>query len=236
MTPPQLHLSIRAYHLHIQRHSHAHHQLVLPLSGQINIEMNTFVGTVSVGQCIVIHEHIEHGFTADERARFLVVDLSSLPPLLQPRDIHRFRISQDFLNYIIFLENQLIEVANQAVEDSLKTLFWAQLAKQQPHLINDNRIDDTLTIINQDLSVNYSINQLAKHACLGVTQYKTRFKQAVGTTVGQYIIQQRMKRAQSLLRYTDMPVTQVALEIGYRDVSAFSRRYKSYFGINPSNS
>ena len=48
-------LSIRSYTKRMSRHTHSdYHQLVLPLQGNIQIDMDSYVGKVAVGDCIVI--------------------------------------------------------------------------------------------------------------------------------------------------------------------------------------
>ena len=72
-------LSLRAYTKRTDTHIHSYHQLVLPTQGAIVIEIPNFRGSVSVGECVVIKKGQEHHFKADEAARFVVVDMNSLP-------------------------------------------------------------------------------------------------------------------------------------------------------------
>ena len=42
-----------------------------------------------------------------------------------------------------------------------------------------------------------------------------------------------MEKARALLTHTDLPVQQVAEQVGYGDVSAFSRRFTRHVGLSP---
>jgi hypothetical protein len=53
--------------------------LVLPLRGVINIEVGSFSGKVSPGECVVVQVGQMHHFDADTQARFVVADLHELP-------------------------------------------------------------------------------------------------------------------------------------------------------------
>ena len=54
-----------------------------------------------------------------------------------------------------------------------------------------------------------------------------------GLTLTEYITKYRLERAQSLMRDTAVPLTQIAEQTGYSDVSYFSRSFKKYFGVSP---
>jgi len=52
-------------------------------------------------------------------------------------------------------------------------------------------------------------------------------------TTHKYITELRMEKASALLAHTDLPIRIVAEQVGYQDLSAFSRRFSSYFGQSP---
>ncbi|MNP64606.1 HTH-type transcriptional activator Btr [compost metagenome] len=49
-----------------------------------------------------------------------------------------------------------------------------------------------------------------------------------------YVIRARIERAQHLLLYAGMNVTEVADALGYRDIFFFSRQFKQHTGKSPS--
>ena len=44
-----------------------------------------------------------------------------------------------------------------------------------------------------------------------------------------------MKKAESLIKNTDMKISQIAIEVGYTNASYFSRSYKKFKGISPED-
>lgn len=73
-------------------------------------------------------------------------------------------------------------------------------------------------------------------ACYLTPNYLSRlFKQETGVTLLKYINDYRMKRAQSLLRNTQMKVNLIAQETGYRSASYFCQRFRDCFGVTPEN-
>ena len=56
----------------------------------------------------------------------------------------------------------------------------------------------------------------------------------MGQTPHAYRITQRMQRAYAALYNTDTKVSTVAESLGYCDAYAFSKAFKTYFGVSPS--
>ena len=227
-------LSIRAYTQQRHGHSHTYHQLVLPVLGSIAIELQGYKGHVSVGQCVVIQSGTTHHFHANESARFIVADLTALPENLLSMSTCVFSISSPLKTYLGFIENQLQHQVAKDIENSMIQMFMLLLAEQESGGKLDSRIRNVLHYIQEDLSQALSIETLAKVACLSATQFKTRFKQSVGVTVQQHITEQRMLKAKALLTHTDTPIQLIAEQVGYTDVSAFSRRFSTFYGLSPS--
>ncbi|WP_028023211.1 AraC family transcriptional regulator [Enterovibrio calviensis] len=226
-------LSIRAYTRQRQGHAHDYHQLVLPIQGAIHIELTDYTGRVGVGECVVIQSGVLHHFKANEAARFIVADLSILPNQLSTRDVAVFSITPPLLSFLHFVEKQLEFQLDDNLEKSLVDVFVLLLQQQHGDPLIDPRIRAAQTYIVQQLDSPLSVEALAIIACLSPTQFKKRFKEALGISVYQYIIEQRMEKAKALLTHTDLPIQLVAERAGYTDVSAFSRRFSASFGMSP---
>jgi AraC-like DNA-binding protein len=56
-----------------------------------------------------------------------------------------------------------------------------------------------------------------------------------GTTFGQVVEDLLQKRAEALLRTTSQPVTHIALQLGYAETAHFTRAFKRWHGITPSD-
>jgi AraC-like DNA-binding protein len=55
-----------------------------------------------------------------------------------------------------------------------------------------------------------------------------------GVSVGQYVMHARIELACSRLRLSDEPISQIALDCGYSDQAAFTRRFRKSVGLTPS--
>ena len=227
-------LSIRAYTKKLNSHSHDdYHQLVLPVQGNINIQMDNFSGKVTVGECVVIPAGATHGFQADEAARFIVADMPTLPDHLLESDVHVFSTTTPLLSFIYFVEKQLQHQVDKAIESSILDVFTMLLTQQPITSKIDPRIRAAQSEIFDNLANPLSIAELSKVACLSPTQFKVLFKTNLGMSVQQYVTHHRMEKAKALLTHTDLPVQIVAERVGYNDLSAFSRRFSLHFGLPP---
>lgn len=227
------HLSIRSYSRQRRGHSHDYHQLVLPLRGVINIEVENYCGKVAPGECVVIRAGEIHHFTANEEARFVVADLSELPENLAQSECLVFSITPPLISYLNFIEKQLEHQVNPELEQSMFKTFVILLGEQGMSKQLDHRIRAVLEYVLDHLADKLVIEVLAKVACLSPTQFKKLFKEQVGLTVLQYITNERMEKAKALLMHTDYPIQLVAEQVGYEDLSAFGRRFSSHFGLSP---
>ena len=59
-------------------------------------------------------------------------------------------------------------------------------------------------------------------------------KEETGKTFNELRQDLRLSRAADLLRHTDTPLQQVAMDLGYSDVSHFYRNFKSRYGMTPN--
>lgn len=257
-------LSIRSYTRTMCMHAHDYYQLVLPLNGHIDISLNTFSGCVGVGEGICIAPGAIHGFTADEQAKFIVADLPSVPGNIAGGTLFAegsssakgsipaegslpadgsdpakgapiFQISTPMQAFLAYVEVQLTHHITDDENDAMLSLFSALLAQQQRGVATDKRIIPVLSCIHQDVAYPHTITSLAKIACVGATQFKKRFIAATGMGLREYLINVRMEKARALLSNTDMPIIAVAVNVGYDDVSAFTRRFKHHVGMPPTH-
>jgi AraC-like DNA-binding protein len=226
-------LSLRAYSPAICSHEHDFHQIVLPLQGVIEINVNGVDGVVGVGQTVIVQKGIEHSFQAVERSRFLVADLDDLPENARLYASPFASISSSMQTYCSFVDIQLQHEINTELEKSMLTLFKQLLTTQEFVPKIDNRISRVLAYIENNIGEECSLEKLSSKANLSTSHFKAEFKRQMGKSSGEYLMVQRMEKARALLTHTDIPIQLIAEQVGYTSQSAFSRRFSSYFGEPP---
>ncbi|MVM28484.1 helix-turn-helix domain-containing protein [Spirosoma sp. HMF4905] len=87
--------------------------------------------------------------------------------------------------------------------------------------------------IISDLSLPPVIRELAQVAAMSETKLKQLFKQTFGTTIYNYYQQARMEEAAFLLKQGRHSVAEVGYELGFSNLSHFSRLFEKHYGLNP---
>jgi AraC-like DNA-binding protein len=80
---------------------------------------------------------------------------------------------------------------------------------------------------------NLSVQDFARLTGRSPSSFNRDFKRQFGTTPHQWLIDARLDRAMELIQSTQMTVTEVALEIGYDNVSHFIKAFKTKYGQTP---
>ena len=81
---------------------------------------------------------------------------------------------------------------------------------------------------------NLSIQMIADQAYISATYLSNMFKKKTGQTVGQYLADLRIQKAQELLKNPQHKLYQIADMVGYEDPNYFAKIFKKKNGILPS--
>ncbi|MDF7819383.1 AraC family transcriptional regulator [Runella sp. MFBS21] len=90
------------------------------------------------------------------------------------------------------------------------------------------------TLLLKDVTQPPTIQQLATEAAMSPTKFKSTFKKVYGESVYQYFLQYRMELAHKWLTDNKMNISTIAHQLGYKNLTHFSRIFKEYFGELPS--
>lgn len=96
----------------------------------------------------------------------------------------------------------------------------------------NEKIAAVLSYINEHLSEELSVDELAARSYLSRYHFMRLFKAQTGCTVHNYIRQKRLNLAARLIR-EGMPAGRAASECGFSDYSAFHRAFTQTFGVSP---
>ncbi|MCC8095046.1 MAG: AraC family transcriptional regulator [Tannerellaceae bacterium] len=77
------------------------------------------------------------------------------------------------------------------------------------------------------------INELAGYACMSPTKLKCLFKQVFGNSIFSYYQEFRMQEAARLLKEEQLSVSDVGYQLGFTNLSHFSRVFKEHIGMKP---
>jgi AraC family transcriptional regulator, transcriptional activator of the genes for pyochelin and ferripyochelin receptors len=95
------------------------------------------------------------------------------------------------------------------------------------------RIDRARAVMLQELGNSLTLAALARRVGLNRTKLAVGFKEVYGTSVQAYWRDARLSRARELLQSAGARVTDVALTLGYSELSSFTRAFSRRFGVLP---
>ena len=88
--------------------------------------------------------------------------------------------------------------------------------------------------INLSLTEDLSLKRLATEYSVNASYLSALFKKEMGVTLSEYVSQQRIRRAITLLNSTDLQIQNVAAESGIYDVNYFRKLFKRITGKTPT--
>lgn len=137
-------------------------------------------------------------------------------------------------------DNMDLAVQNQLSRNLLDVLStcYLDMTTVSKETIRDTRKQKILSFISMNLDdENLSPTMVAKSTNISVGYLHKLFRES-DTTVNNWIIKQRLLRAETILRTGNgrdvmSSITEIAYDVGFKDVSHFCNRFKSEFGITP---
>ncbi len=81
----------------------------------------------------------------------------------------------------------------------------------------------------------FGIHELCIEIGMSRAQLYRKFKSLTDKTVNEYLLKFRLFKAKEMLINSDLSVSEVAYEVGFKNLSHFSRAFTETFGLNPSS-
>ena len=100
--------------------------------------------------------------------------------------------------------------------------------------VGDRVVGAALSTMHARPSHGWTLDELARAVHSSRSVLAQRFQELVGQSPMQYLTQWRMLLASNLLRRSNVPLSQVAEEVGYLTDAAFSRAFRREFGLPPA--
>ena len=132
--------------------------------------------------------------------------------------------------------NMLDQLMNGTKLDSELLLVppFGVIARQSTDIlaVNDEEVAEALRYIRSH-DAETSVADVLEHVSVSRRSMEIRFKNAMGHSIEQELINARISHAKHLLTETSMPITQVALSSGYQSSTGFSAAFKKETGRSP---
>ncbi|MDB9527671.1 AraC family transcriptional regulator [Oscillatoria sp. CS-180] len=110
----------------------------------------------------------------------------------------------------------------------------AQLSSYEGGLLT-YQLNQVLDYIDAELAQDMKLADLAGLLDMSPFHFGRLFKQSMGISPHQYVIQQRIERAKHLLKKSDRAIIDIALECGFTSHSHLSKQFRKVVGTTPRN-
>lgn len=243
-------------------HYHDFDKIVILLSGSVDYLVEGTSYKMQSGDIILVRHHMIHKAVIDVSVPYerIIIYLDSsyvdrfapdmgLMECFASAEKRRFCLMRPTEEEWQVVKEQLCRIEESTKDvgfaaDYLRGTNLAQLMVQLNRIsqrdTSDNteaaeyneKIADVLSYINDNLTKELSIDELALRSYLSRYHFMRLFKAQTGYTVHNYIRQKRLTLAARLIR-EGMSASHAASECGFSDYSAFHRAFTSTFGVSP---
>lgn len=94
-------------------------------------------------------------------------------------------------------------------------------------------VNDVVAYVREHYAERISLDELAHRCGVNPTHLSRSFRQATGTPLFEFINRIRIQKACGLLKRTDLPVLEIAVSVGYNNVSFFNRYFRRLMHVSP---
>lgn len=94
-------------------------------------------------------------------------------------------------------------------------------------------VSQVIALVEEDYREELNLKTIAEQLHLNVVYLGQLFKKETKKSFSQYLNQIRIKKAQQLLLYSPLPISEIAEKIGYNNTNYFSKMFKKLNGITP---
>ncbi|WP_407267754.1 response regulator [Radiobacillus sp. PE A8.2] len=137
------------------------------------------------------------------------------------------------INYL----NTTGKFSNEVLFDSLCKELMGLIEKTNDKKQKKN-INEEMNKVKEFIEENYKktlkTSDIADHLYISREYLSRQFKKATKMTVGDYIMEVRLKHAEYLLETTNLKISDIAYQSGFSDESYFSRVFKKYRDLSPN--
>lgn len=149
---------------------------------------------------------------------------------LKQKGVHAHQVLSDYESA------KLYEQAQKSVTDMVS---WVKhVIGKVKNLINEAEKGKSLVkqikeYIKLNIEKEISREEIANRFYLNPDYIDRVFKKETGFSVKKYITHERLNTARSLLSKTEMPISTIAISLGYKNLSHFSSAFKKFTNMNP---
>lgn len=146
------------------------------------------------------------------------------------------------INDIYYLSQAPNELSNLAIHHKFMEFLSLIYLYRDKNVYRDqidfdnitNKIYSITAYIHNNYTEDISLASLSREFYVSSYYLSHQFKRVTGFTLTDYISMTRVRNAQTLLLSTDIPITDIALQSGFKSFSQFNRAFNKFLQMSPS--
>ena len=155
------------------------------------------------------------------RDAFVPLLIEEIAGELQKDDLYAAEVLENLLEAVIL--RMLRGMADKKPQSLSANPTAQDLCRHVQHYVNTHLFTlHSLTEVAEAVSYNYSYLS----AC---------FKKTTGQTITAYYTQKRLEAAKALIYEQQLSLTEIARKLGYSGIYSFSKAFRDFYGISPSD-
>ncbi|MBB5266044.1 two-component system response regulator YesN [Catenibacillus scindens] len=173
----------------------------------------------------------------DDRRKFLRICMQLHTDLIQL--LYKYLNQYNDSIFSVFETNGMFERYINAYKNVDDLLWMAEMIQNYimrrsiPPGTSEDPVQEVTRYVHEHISQDIKRSDLANHVHLNIDYLSRIFKREKGVTLNDYIILEKMNVARNLLSTTRLPVSLIAVKVGYSNFSYFSKLYKKIYGHSP---
>ncbi|MCE7991303.1 MAG: helix-turn-helix transcriptional regulator [Roseivirga sp.] len=164
-----------------------------------------------------------HTLLVDEKIKPMICDIVQAKLRLETDEVD---------DYSIF--NRVLQMVVQNNKSSIDSFKGQDIVKNSTKVELYKRLSIARDYIQAHFSEDLNLSELSRVACLSPYHFHRAFKNTFKITPKKLVTHLRIERAKWLLENRSYSVQMICQEVGFRDVSSFTRLFASYTGVTPS--
>ncbi|NDW18433.1 AraC family transcriptional regulator [Dysgonomonas sp. 216] len=97
------------------------------------------------------------------------------------------------------------------------------------------RINIVIEHIGRNLDREITLNELSEVSNFSPFHFHRIFRAIIGEPIGAFVVRMRVETAARLLRYTSLPVQDIAYSVGYNTPSSLTKVFRQFYNISPND-
>jgi len=150
--------------------------------------------------------------------------LEALAPLLADAEAARDEGDEDALE----------EAGLRLAGATITLLADAPAMRKRPSARDEKRVAEAISLIETEAERPISLDELASTTATSPYHFLRVFRDVAGMTPHQFVLKTRLHRAAIRLQRSDAPVSTIAFDAGFNDLSTFNRRFRKVMGDAPT--